>query len=417
MDGEKQNKRGEEIHESVFKSILDRASSGSNGLSVESVLHYFALSVEDKKALAQAEIPVEGLSTQRLKKAIDSINGNNEIHRKFVSLIENDIHYYKQSENWGIAVAIERYLIENRLTQKEFAAQVSSSVDVKKYGEKTSISSGNLSEILMSLRSGAGPLLHAKKVSIIHDFLVSKKKSYLKTLTKDNVSFFLEEKFKKCSLTVQEKKNIQGDYVFIRRANFLTQDEANKTRNRNIIFVGLFHIEISKGVLSFSYKGEINSESNRPIQYTVDGFGIRDSAGSLKFIGFKKVSGGSTRSLVLLALSVPISDLEKGKSYINGSVIEEEDSSLKPYHTWFHLSKLSKCDDLLRKLSDSRAIFHKEDFFYRYPFGKFHVDEKEEDSLKIIRDHIRENYGNECPIKYIRNKLYMDADLVNVDIL
>lgn len=416
MDGEKQNKRGDEIHESVFKSVLDRASSGLNGLSVESVLHYFALPVGDKKALTQTEIPVEGLSTQRLKKAIDSINGNNEIRRKFVSLIENDIHYYKQSENWGIAVAIEQYLIANRLTQKQFAAQVSSSEHVKKYGEKTSISEGNVSEIISSLRSCTGPQ-HVKKVSIIHDFLEGKKKNYIKSITKDDVTLFLEGKFKKCSLSVQEKKNIQGDYVFIRRANFLTQDTTNNTQNRNVIFVSLFSVKISNGALSFSYKGEINNDSNRRIQYTVEGFGIRDSAGSLKFIGFKKASGESARSLVLLALSVPIADLKRGKSYINGSVIEEEDSNLKPYHTWFHLSKLSKFDDLLKKLSDSRAIFHREDFFYRYPFNQFLVDELKNDSLKIIRDHIQENYSEECPIKYIRDKLYMDKETVNVDIL
>ena len=217
--------------------------------------------------------------------------------------------------------------------------------------------------------------------------------------------------------------NIQGDYVFIRRANSLVPDSEGRKNKRNIIFIGLLNIKIISDTLFFSYGGEIHKDPTRPLDYSVDGFGIRDSSNSLKFIGFKRVSGGSTRSLAMLALSASIEDLQSGrKKFINGSVIEDEDEDSKPYHTWFHLSKISNFKALLKKLnSNKRTIFYEKDFFYRFSFDDFRADESIDDPLTIIRDHIKENYTEKCtekcPIKYIRGKLYMDAGTVTVDIL
>lgn len=425
MGGHNEDKESFDIYENALISLFDRASSFKSGLSEEDILNYFGLSQQDGNILLrQDEFPVEGFYKYKVKALLNNINSKSLIQERFVNLVENDIHYYKESKNWLLALEIEKYKSDNRLDLVNFADHVHRSEASKKYknknGEPVILHNSDFSKIIKYLKfeSHLGNNQNSEKISLLKDFFHEKRVDYLSSLSQQNIALHLQENFKSSSLSVKEKKNIQGDYVFIRRANFLTKDDASGSFNRNVIFIGLLSIKIRNDALTFSYSGEIITDSGNPLAYSVSGFGIRDSSSSLKLIGFKNAFGEPARSLVLLALSVSVADLESGmKKYINGSVIEEEDSNLKPYHTWFHLSKISNFTDLQRKLNNSRTINYKKDFFYRFSFHDFKVDESKSDYLTIIRDHIKENYIDECPIKYIRNKLYMNADLVNVDIL
>jgi len=394
----------------LLYTLLQQLSqeADTNNISLEKLLDFLGLDKPEDSQL-QSILANQDLisSEERLLEIWGKINqekNSKKLVNNISRIIINSLLKENSTPNSILADKITNYIYNDlRTTKKKFAEEMlSKHID-------GGMSSSDFTKLLKGLKKENHNfhVNNLKKIKIIEDIIDENKVSNTPAIESNHIYDYLLKKIAPSSLSVEEIEKIKGNYIIFSKSNYVD--------NHRALSISSFTIfECKKGVLRFHFPIVTQSK----ITNHIDGFLVRDSNQSIKFCGFYK--NGQTQEIISicdLAISISVDALINGKQYLNGGLLIREELSLKPYHTWIHLSKIHSQDIFLNELSKGVLKVYEGNYLakdFNIPYYSFKKSissfSLEDETSHIINNLLIKNgYEEDSPIDYISNKLYLKS--------